>query len=122
MDTASVCVATGNIGYGKNASQTGVVANLTADLALDGVGYWTGIGIHHCPYAFAPSGSTAYWTVDLGKRHQILNITIYKLPGTFILNVILMILCITWFTKVHCKLCMHFIQSLHYLQQIEQTS
>ena len=79
--------ATGNIGIGKNASQTGTLGAFAADRALDGrtAGSYTG----YCAYAYEPSGTNAYWTVDLGKRHQILNITIYRWLGKIVLNVLL---------------------------------
>ena len=73
-----MCFATGNIGYGKTATQSGTYDINTADLALDGRGYGTGLnGLDHCTHTDAPP-VVAYWTVDLGKRHQILNITIYN--------------------------------------------
>ena len=84
--SSAVCFATGNIGYGKSATQSGTFASYTADLALDGRGYGTGSnGIDHCAHTDAgrlsPPRAVAYWTVDLGKRHQILNVTIYNRRG-----------------------------------------
>ena len=74
--------ATGNIGYGKDASQTGMVGQRPAELALDGRGYGLlspgGHGITYCAHPDAGRSSVAHWTVDLGKRHQILNVTIYN--------------------------------------------
>ena len=79
-----MCFATGYIGYGKTATQSGTFESWSADLALDGGGYGTGLhGLDMCATADAGQSSLAYWTVDLGKRHQILNITIYKRPGKF---------------------------------------
>ena len=72
------CFVTGNIGYGKPATQSGTLHSLTADHALDGRGFGTvGQGLHHCTHTNAPP-AVAYWTVDLDKRHQILNVTIYN--------------------------------------------
>ena len=74
--------ATGNIGYGKTASQSGHYNALLARLAVDGVGYGIGYeGLEHCAHPVAPSGTNAHWTVDLGTRHQILNVTIYNRRG-----------------------------------------
>ena len=74
-------VSTGNIGYGQSASQSGDLRDSwTADRALDGRGFGTGdFGLDHCAHTNARELSTdAYWTVDLGKKHQILNVTIYN--------------------------------------------
>ena len=74
---------TGNIGYGKNASQSGTRNSWSADLALDGHGYGVGAsGLDFCTHtdssSLAPKNNAAYWTVDLGKKHQILNVSIYN--------------------------------------------
>ena len=80
------CVyATGNVGYGKTARQTADYGGRTADLALDGIGYDT--YRRHCIYTAEVPGTIAFWTVDLGTRHQILNITIYKRHGKFKLEI-----------------------------------
>ena len=79
-----MCVfATGNIGYGKTATQSGTLRLWTADLALDGGGFGSGTaGLDSCAFtdfsSLSPHNTAAYWTVDLGKRHQILNVTIYN--------------------------------------------
>ena len=81
-----MCVfTTGNIGYGKIASQSGDKYGLSADLALDGIGYGIGDdGLDRCAYTDGPSLFTsAFWTVDLGRRHQILNVTIYNRGSKF---------------------------------------
>ena len=83
--------APGNIGYGKTASQTGTHRELSADLALDGVGFGIGFnGIDHCAHPLALGGAIAYWTVDLGKRHQILNVTIHNRRGKCCLKVVIL--------------------------------
>ena len=81
--------ATGNIGYGKTASQTQNYNGLSADLALDGVGYdWPRpFAVDMCATTLAHPDTIAFWTVDLGRRHQILNITIYKRHGKFKLEI-----------------------------------
>ena len=84
MVSSSVTFTTGNIGYGKNASQSGTRNSWSADLALDGRGYGSGSnGLDYCAHANTRRLSShppavAYWTVDLGKMHQILNVTIYN--------------------------------------------
>ena len=79
LESCYLCFATGNIGYGKAASQSESWNGLTADLGLDGRGYGTGVeNIGHCAHPASTSWIDAYWTVDLGKRHQILNVTIYN--------------------------------------------
>ena len=76
--------ATGNIGYGKVARQSGSWTGLSAALALNGRGFdGTGRdGIGQCAHPdgsrVSPREPVAYWTVDLGKKHQILNVTIYN--------------------------------------------
>ena len=86
----SLVFAAGNIGYGKTVSQSGTYRDLSASLALNGRGYdGTGAdGLDQCAHPHAgelsPPQTVAYWTVDLGKRHQILNVTIYNRQGKFI--------------------------------------
>ena len=86
MVSSYVYFATGNIGYNKSATQSGTYKTNTADLALDGRGYGAGrSGIGWCAHTHAsdlsPTDTAAYWTVDLGKRHQIINVTIYNRQG-----------------------------------------
>ena len=78
-----VCFVTGNIGYHKTATQSGTRKSWSADRALDGYGYGAGAsGLDWCthtdPSTVAPEDTAAYWRVDLGKRHRILNVTIYN--------------------------------------------
>ena len=76
------CIAIGNIGYGKNANQTGVFAEMFAHFAVDGV------GVSSCAHPAASEGANAYWTIDLGKRHQILSVTVYNSGSKFSPNVL----------------------------------
>ena len=85
--------ATGNIGYGKTATQSGTWGGLTADRALDGRGFGAGqYKIDWCAHTEAsrlsPVNTPAYWTVDLVKRHQLLNVTIYNRQGKFSLKLL----------------------------------
>ena len=76
-----VCFFTGNIGFGGTATQTGMYGRLSASLALDGIGHH--VNDSNCAHPLAPVNTTAHWAVDLGKRHQILNVTIYNRPSKF---------------------------------------
>ena len=78
-----LCFAAGNIVYRKIATQSGTLQSWSADLALDGRGFGTGAhGLGYCAHTDARQLPTdAFWTVDLGKKHQILNVTIYNGPG-----------------------------------------
>ena len=71
-----MAIVLGNIGYGKLATQTGQYLDLSADRALDGRGFTTDQG--YCAHPEAGVSSNAHWMVDLGKTHQILNVTIYN--------------------------------------------
>ena len=62
---------------------------MTADLALDGGGFGTGAyGLGYCAHTDAPATAVAHWIVDLGKRHHILNVTIYNRQGKFSLKLL----------------------------------
>ena len=78
---ACAMVVSGNVGYGNKASQSDGFLHWSkrypARLALDG-NTDPDFGHNSCSHPTAPSGTNAWWMVDLGSKYRLYSVIIYN--------------------------------------------